>query len=105
MSLGRKRLLDLEYTVLTIERHAIYITSYLVRQSRVHRETSTKFVCVIFKAKARCLISKLTSKRNITLIFGVPFAKPDFLLKSHCQNLRKLENSFIDTPDTGEEIL
>ena len=27
------------------------------------------------KPEQECLISKLTSKRNITLIFGVPFAK------------------------------
>ena len=74
MSSGRKHLLDLGYTVPTIERHAIYIMSHLVGQS-TQRNFSQIRLGSYSKPEQECLISKLTSKRNITLIFDVPFAK------------------------------
>ena len=125
MSSGRKHLLDLGYTVPTIERHTIYIMSHLVGQS-TQRIFNQIWLGSYLKPERECLISKLTSKRNIILIFGVPFAKREdeifdhlfacnsdvfyptniqsthltsIFTKSHCQNLKELENSSVDTPD------
>ena len=66
------------------------------------------------KPERECLISKLTSKRNSTLIFGVAFARGKMKPLTIClhvtlvysvpqSKLEKIGKSSVDTPDIGRK--